>query len=72
MCNQWKPIETAPKDGTEILVVDHHGEIQLVFWAKYWRHSYDWCIKGGEQEEGSDKTADNPTHWMPLPEPPDR
>ena len=71
--NNWQPIETAPKDGTFILLhVEHFGLCQ----------GY-WCeepvnIKTGEDAEPcwmaglSAHFCRNvvPTHWMPLPEVP--
>lgn len=65
----WRPIETAPKDGTEILVALCGGE-----WAtSLMVVSYDadqpdfpWITLDGGQ--GYHKDA--PTHWMPLPPPP--
>ncbi len=61
----WQPIETAPKDGTEILVVypRQGGVMQLV----YWRHHYRSWMSKGETVSGLETNA---THWMPLPEPP--
>ncbi len=59
MCNEWQPIETAPK--TTQLILAYNGDIyMLIFWnGGYW---YEWGI-------GEVKGAE-PTHWMPLPEPP--
>lgn len=65
---QWQPIETAPKDGSNILGFDSNfpsnGAYITWFAEKY--GSYQWC---------SDSTNDFggweiPTHWMPLPKPP--
>ena len=56
----WQPIETAPKDGTEILgwpVEGGDNNIAIVYY--FFR---GWC--------SGDYGAD-PTHWMPLPKPPD-
>jgi hypothetical protein len=60
---EWQPIETAPKDGTLILVwraavldrVAHHG---IDMWSD---KSQAWW---------SSLPSQQPTHWMPLPEPP--
>ena len=57
----WQPIATAPKDGTEALVYDA-GAIVIALWST---------------EDGQSGWWDNgimnpsPTHWMPLPAPPE-
>jgi len=59
MSGGWKPISTAPKDGTEI----------LGYWARSKVYGLtEWRGDGWIDEEG-DPVSD-PTHWMPLPEPP--
>jgi hypothetical protein len=72
----WQPIETAPKDGTDIIVMYVHISTQIVhaaFWLEYqegldnpddegwW--TYDWSEVSRVKMSG-DWT---PTHWMPLP-----
>jgi hypothetical protein len=58
----WRPIETAPKDGTFILAWFEEAQQHLLLWwfANHWR------FKGNDTIPLMD-----PTHWMPLPEPPD-
>jgi hypothetical protein len=61
---KWQPIETAPKDGTEILV-----------WRKGWLYPHNalWqeFDEGGSFENPfTDDFMDPPSHWMPLPAPP--
>ena len=68
----WQTIETAPKDGTSILLYGYwEGEIHKIEDEKnIWMAQYtygDWLINGGDSY-GS--YVRNPTHWMPLPEPP--
>jgi hypothetical protein len=62
----WQPIEGAPKDGTK---VDLWAEERVVD-AK-WLNSdwFFWCVYGKEWLRVLPFYA-NPTHWMPLPEPP--
>ena len=58
----WRPIETAPRTGVSLLLYQP------------WRSGYDtrlighyangWVIQHGELWDVE------PTHWMPLPEPP--
>lgn len=59
---QWRPIETAPKDGTHILGLLEDGEVERIHWYKYPTHSC-WETSYFESEI-------TPTHWMPLPKPP--
>lgn len=68
---QWQLIETAPKDGTLILVFypDLHGHDR--YSLRYWSAG-DW---GSIREAWSDqwrqiKPSSSPTHWMPLAEAP--
>lgn len=55
---EWKPIETAPKDGTFVLTYDsEYGFLVCSFTAGFWfPFDGDYPI--------------DPTHWMPFPEPP--
>ncbi len=54
----WRPIGTAPLNGTEILVWDQLGFADVAFWDPM---SLRWS---------SGDLQLTPTHWMPLPEPP--
>ena len=72
----WQPIETAPRDGTLILLWDPEGDPPY-FPARFMRDdrpprsphgAFVWCQ--GSPAFG-DRLAENvPTHWMPLPAPP--
>jgi hypothetical protein len=60
----WRPIETAPKDGTRILTYcpkapeyDHRAVRENYF------KDGTWML--------SNSTFWPPTHWMPLPTPPE-
>lgn len=75
--SDWQPIETAPKDGTRIVVYQGNGtgfyttkgDIGIAAWGK--QASPDgnltWC-----EVHCCDgvTTYDHATHWMPLPSPP--
>lgn len=63
----WQPIETAPKDGTYILLggCKHGPAVRIGYWGP---GRYDHRRR--EYERGwADGPAYgfNPTHWMPLP-----
>lgn len=85
MDENWLPIATAPRDGTDVLL-----------WAESWEHSWgiqkgnfysdEWhCEEGSvkDNEPGFDPDAEvgddydpdqdtnyGPTHWLPIARPP--
>lgn len=66
---EWKPIESAPKDGSKFLFIEEKGRIQVGRMDSEWGggKSLFVCLTG----TGADwYPSVNPTHWMPLPEPP--
>ncbi|ANW00657.1 hypothetical protein [Bradyrhizobium icense] len=62
---QWRPVETAPKDGTRILAFSHHGAKGPVMSITWWRREED--RKGYVGWGEFNTTYWPPTHWMPLP-----
>jgi len=62
----WQPIETAPKTGVGILVYQPwksgYDEIMIGHYANGWVRS--------ETSSYDELDKIHPTHWMPLPEPP--
>lgn len=68
---QWQPIETAPKDGTRILVWlgAPWSNAQAVRWFESWQN---WQTEDfpDEYDEYCGIGSELPTHWMPLPHPP--
>lgn len=71
---EWQPIETAPKDGTPVLLCSTENEQYRVFCPCEW-------IKAGEISEDGFwlwwqagpaylVEVSSPAHWMPLPTPP--
>ena len=73
---EWKPIETAPKDGTEILITDGRDMI-VACWTKNGRSFRDESF--GEKADGWSAPLDgyvggldDATHWMPLPDLPEK
>jgi hypothetical protein len=71
---EWQPIESAPKDGTLILVTGRFGANQRPTPCDAWQRAPR--IAWFEMHRTwlgfpSSKALDGePTHWMPLPEPP--
>jgi hypothetical protein len=67
----WQPIETAPKDGTEILIwfTGRPPRPEIAVYAAYGpRDPWPWARRLGQAGEFHRK---NCTHWMPLPAAPD-
>ena len=60
----WQPIETAPKDGTEIIARDDDGAVYGAAWDA---ESEAWRAICGQPVV----YAPEPSKWMPLPEPPE-
>lgn len=60
MKDEWQPISTAPKDGTEILLFSNYGRIVGYYYE--------------EQQEFVSNLNEciyvRPTYWQPLPLPP--
>lgn len=69
----WRPIETAPKDGTEVLLFKTFpsGEPQITM-ASYWDYpGIEHWQRGWRTEKCKEQLSiSNPTHWQPLPQPP--
>ena len=78
--SEWQKIETAPKDGTYILIIDATAktpEADKVHFGPVMRADYAWRCGDAEDWEKDRKLArevlgayEEPTHWMPLPQPP--
>lgn len=62
----WRPIESAPKDGTVILLhgtyKDGSGQCSVALWSD----GHGWV----DDVDFDPLWHQNPTHWMPLPEAP--
>lgn len=71
--NEWQPIETAPKDGTAILVCfsPHYETNGFLPIAVRWR-TFHPNAEGKETfRDHAGHKVDRITHWMPLPPPPE-
>ena len=58
---EWQPIETAPRDGSWVLVHERQ-EVPMV--AR-------WYLGGWQNEDGYEPAECDITHWQPLPAPPE-
>lgn len=78
---EWQPIETAPKDGTEILGLHHYKGHEPDYSIVRWQHAkwgaYAWVAQADGQRAiesqtdfGTDYVEPFVTHWMNLPSPP--
>ena len=64
---KWQPIETAPKDGEEVLMFAR-GTLGLEYFSVGQYAKADPAF--GTVDGWFWTFAIRPTHWMPLPEPP--
>lgn len=61
----WLPIETAPKDGTAVLV----SEGRFCSCVE-WNEEFDWWAVDDNKLGPFRLRGAAPTHWQPLPNPP--
>ena len=66
----WRPIETAPRDGTRVLVYPAWYDAKSndyrageAYWQRMMRKPGRWAT-------GASSLPYEPTHWLPLPQPP--
>jgi hypothetical protein len=67
----WKPIETAPKDGTRVLLA-FSARVHVGWWidevttryGREHRSQQEWHVEGMDLLW---RDRPKPTHWMPLP-----
>jgi hypothetical protein len=81
MKSEWQPIETAPKDGTAVLLWggqyedDLNGprDNEIISYAHFVPDDFDEGDPGRWEELGGcyySSWIHNPTHWHPVPPPP--
>lgn len=74
--SDWQPIETAPKDHVTSFDLWAHGNrLTDCMWGRpTYSNSKELCwiqLNASYDSNGPvDEEVRNPTHWMPLPEPP--
>lgn len=67
----WQDIESAPKDGTVLLLADGEMVLRGSFKEDYLTEEMGWFDEHWDDySTGSTYTPLNPTHWQPLPQPP--
>lgn len=81
--DKWRDIETAPRDGTRVLLAMGDGDVRDGWWdgevelvahptidQMIWRGAWvDGEVHGSIW--GLVKVEYDPTHWQPLPSPPE-
>ena len=73
LSSEWQPIETAPKDGTLLLLIMVGFEPAV---GAYYSHGWDYQTEDCFAEYDhwlaylENRGVWKPTHWMPLPTPP--
>jgi hypothetical protein len=81
--SNWQPIETAPKGSKSVLLgcdYDRHGKqrVTLAWWDEQFEPSAvsgcwieGWFYDPQEDQNEPMRVEFRPSHWMPLPEPPE-
>ena len=69
MSGEWKPIETAPKDGRQNVLLWNGKRVYEGHWGlgRYNRSTREYEHAWISHPNSGDT---KPTHWMPLPKPP--
>jgi hypothetical protein len=72
---EWQPIETAPRDETEILLYCPKHYFGGGVYVGWWRGGGDgYWVAPGQYMDWNDSNvgaySTSATHWMPLPNPP--
>ena len=62
----WRPIETAPKDGSDILLAHPDGSMVVGWWRENGLHGR---VSGWS--DGDNFAMTWPSHWMPIPAAPE-
>lgn len=60
--SDWMPIESAPKDGTEVIGMDARGRVCRMWFFAPSSRTKNWL-------RFDDAKHFEPTRWMPLPNP---
>lgn len=63
---KWLSIKTAPKDGTNVLLINRAGNMAAGLWNGLGARE-GWWLRGGSGPNVFFNGHHGPTHWMPLP-----
>ena len=70
--NSWQSIETAPKTGARLLILEKGKYLHISSWATFYSPFYRSYVEGwwtsSDPERAHVTLADDATHWMPLPD----
>lgn len=64
--NTWQPIETADRGPDRKAILGWFPAIKCTFTIFWDKHDQRWTYFGGHGQ-----VLEAPTHWMPMPAPPD-
>ena len=81
--SEWRTMETAPKDGTPVLLFvgvferkwgakdgSYTEGFEPTFMVAAYHAEFGWLAEGIAHCDPVDHEMTKPTHWMPLPEMP--
>jgi hypothetical protein len=70
--SDWQSIETAPKNGTPILLWIGHRLIEAKWEDTWWNEDRTgaWAARWAEIDSYGVVIDEDPTHWMPVPRAP--
>lgn len=67
--SKWQTIDTAPRDGTAVIVAVEGGAV-IAEWVRHRAYINCWAWMAKPWPGCDFLMAVDPTHWMPLTEPP--
>lgn len=74
--SEWQPIETAPRDGSQILVyrpqahLTNDPQVKVCRSVQHDKGCWEKTVPPGMDSTNFTDGYCKPTHWMPLPQPP--
>jgi len=72
---KWQPIETAPKNGENVLLWEKYSDYPVVGYFSHRRNMWFACTEhydtNGDASVIDTLSQSCITHWMPLPPPPE-